>query len=157
MIGAKTEIFMHDWVSTQHEGQKKVKIKNLELGIVMLNAPKDKKYEPITPINVKIKEPIPEILEAPTRRKFEELIPEISEAPKPAALEAELKQASPVMTINEGVYRLLKKQQDRALKEIKERKKARALKETDPDIKAALQKLIKKQNTRALKELKELF
>jgi predicted RNA methylase len=61
-IGAKTEIFMHDWVSTQQEGQKKVKINKLELGIVMLNAAKNKEYEPITPINVKIEEPIPEIL-----------------------------------------------------------------------------------------------
>ena len=53
---------MHDWVSTQQEGQKKVKINKLELGIVMLNAAKNKEYEPITPINVKIEEPISEIL-----------------------------------------------------------------------------------------------
>jgi hypothetical protein len=79
-LGAGVKLFSHDWQSTQAEGAKKINIKKLELGIVILNGNKDIDYTPIAPLDIEI--PKKETLLEKVQTRDEDVIDDLQLIPK---------------------------------------------------------------------------
>ena len=79
-LGASVKLFSHDWQSTQAEGAKKINIKKLELGIVILNGNKDIDYTPIAPLDIEI--PKKETLLEKVQTRDEDVIEDLRLIPR---------------------------------------------------------------------------